>query len=219
MTVSRQQKKGSITEQRKRQILDAALAVFATKGFAEASMAEVAQAAGVAVGTIYNYYESKCDLLLSLISAHAVTGTLTVLLQNPPKSDDLAFFSTIIQERLNVGFDSNDVLLPLFGEIQRDPELRQRYADEVLSPILKLLERYLASGIAKGTLRHLNAAVVVRCLAGMVIGLSVLRKIEGEKGILRHIPRQELVTEISRLLLQGIQAPSPLRQRQQDRQG
>jgi AcrR family transcriptional regulator len=49
-------------EFRHSQILDAARQVFARRGFAEASMDEIAQAAGLAKGTLYLYYKSKQEL-------------------------------------------------------------------------------------------------------------------------------------------------------------
>lgn len=54
------------TEQRRAEILAAALGLFGTKGFNETTMEEVAAAAGVAKGTIYLYFESKAHLLLAL---------------------------------------------------------------------------------------------------------------------------------------------------------
>lgn len=47
-------------------ILDGAVRVFAEKGFFNATVAEVARAAGVADGTIYLYFKSKDDLLLDV---------------------------------------------------------------------------------------------------------------------------------------------------------
>src|SRR5690349_10814124 len=47
-------------------ILDAAVRVFAGRGFFTATVAEIARAAGVADGTIYLYFKSKEDLLLRL---------------------------------------------------------------------------------------------------------------------------------------------------------
>src|SRR5256714_9828099 len=47
-------------------ILDAAVKVFAERGFFSATVAEIARAAGVADGTIYLYFKSKDDVLLSL---------------------------------------------------------------------------------------------------------------------------------------------------------
>ncbi len=47
-------------------ILNAALKVFAEKGFSKTKISEIAELAGVADGTVYEYFESKEDLLLSI---------------------------------------------------------------------------------------------------------------------------------------------------------
>ena len=54
------------TEQRRAEILEAALSLFSSKGFHETTMEEVAREAGVAKGTIYLYFQSKEHLLLAL---------------------------------------------------------------------------------------------------------------------------------------------------------
>src|SRR5918911_3653660 len=54
------------TEERRRDILEAALQAFATKGFNDTTVDAVAQAAGVAKGTVYLYFDSKEHLLLAL---------------------------------------------------------------------------------------------------------------------------------------------------------
>ncbi len=52
---------------RRTQILDAATRVFASKGFNRATIRDVARDAGVADGTIYNYFANKTDLLFGLL--------------------------------------------------------------------------------------------------------------------------------------------------------
>src|SRR5438105_8505067 len=51
---------------KRERILDAAVRVFAEKGFYGAKVSEIAREAGVADGTIYLYFKSKDDLLISL---------------------------------------------------------------------------------------------------------------------------------------------------------
>ena len=51
---------------KRQRILDAALKVFAERGYYNAKVAEVARQAGVADGTIYLYFENKDDLLINL---------------------------------------------------------------------------------------------------------------------------------------------------------
>ena len=59
MTISLKTKKDVVTEFRCAGILEAARKVFATKGFHEAKVDDIADAAGVAKGTVYLYYDSK----------------------------------------------------------------------------------------------------------------------------------------------------------------
>src|SRR6516225_12225102 len=51
---------------KRERILDAAIKVFAAEGFYNAKVSQIAQAAGVADGTIYLYFKSKDDLLIQL---------------------------------------------------------------------------------------------------------------------------------------------------------
>src|SRR4051794_32862865 len=51
---------------KRERILDAAVRVFAQEGFYNAKVSQIAHVAGVADGTIYLYFKSKDDLLISL---------------------------------------------------------------------------------------------------------------------------------------------------------
>jgi hypothetical protein len=50
----------------------------------------------------------------------------------------------------------------------------------------------------------LNTKVAAFALPGMLIGLALLHKVEGESSPLHEIPRQELVTELTNLALRGL---------------
>src|SRR5262245_48815507 len=54
---------------KRERILESALRVFASKGFFGAKVSDVAEEAGIADGTIYLYFKSKDDLLISLFEA------------------------------------------------------------------------------------------------------------------------------------------------------
>jgi AcrR family transcriptional regulator len=205
MSMTKQERKESITKQRKQQIFDAALKVFSKKGFDQTTIPDIAQEAGVATGTIYNYYQSKHDLLLSIIKGYISNESFTSLLEQPLESDDAACFFSLINERLSMGLDNIGVIQLLMTEIQRDPKLRRQYNEQVVVPNFKLLEKYFELRTAKNTFRPLNIPIVVRALLGMTIGLSIISKIEGGAGLLRRIPHQELVAEVKKLILKGIQ--------------
>src|ERR1700686_2848936 len=60
-------KKDVVTEFRTAEILEAARKVFAKKGFSDATVDDIANAAGVAKGTVYLYYSSKRDVYFAAL--------------------------------------------------------------------------------------------------------------------------------------------------------
>jgi AcrR family transcriptional regulator len=203
---TREDRKARIADLRRQQILDAALTVFSRKGFGESTIPDIAGEAGVAVGTIYNYFESKRDLLISLITGHVLTEPLVRLLEHPPEADDRVFINSLIEERLSFLFENTSRFLLVFAEIQRDPEFRRQYLDEVLEPTLHRLETYLESRASSGAFRPLNARVVVRALVGMGIGFAMLKALEDERSPVRRTSVRELAAELGDLVLQGLEA-------------
>lgn len=61
--MARQRKKSEI---RKQQILDAAIAVFAEKGFHSSRVSDIARRAGVAYGLVYHYFDNKEEILRTI---------------------------------------------------------------------------------------------------------------------------------------------------------
>src|ERR1043165_5952529 len=59
--------RGRVVDIFRRTILDAAESVFGARGFADARMVEIAQKAGLAAGTLYNYFDSKERIFRALI--------------------------------------------------------------------------------------------------------------------------------------------------------
>ena len=61
-------KRAEARAETRRRILDAAAAVFSNKGYHGATISEIAEEADVAAGTIYNYFDSKADLLIGIMT-------------------------------------------------------------------------------------------------------------------------------------------------------
>ncbi len=201
----RQERKEQITEFRRKQILDAALNVFCRKGYGEASIPVIAREAGVAVGTIYNYYESKRDLLVSLVDTYVVTESFRELLVQSGKADERTFLRSLIENRLDWGSENFERFLFVFTEILRDPELRQQFAEQVLASVLQFPEKFLKEKISSGEFRRVNHKVIVRALIGMVMGFLLLRQLEGEKSPVKGMPQPKLAAELADFVLEGLQ--------------
>lgn len=75
---------GLAPEETRQRVLDAAAAVFAECGFEGARMIEIARAAGLSVGAIYNHYASKAELLAAVVERHGVDDISRLLTGDTP---------------------------------------------------------------------------------------------------------------------------------------
>jgi|GEM_PF-169583 len=77
---------------RRRRILNAADHLFRRRGFAGTSIEEIAERAGVAAGTVYNYFESKGDLAVSLVllDGEEVRAEGRHIVDDPPRDPIVA---------------------------------------------------------------------------------------------------------------------------------
>ncbi len=89
--------------ERERRIIAAARRLFDRKGYAATAMEEIAARAGLAVGTLYNYFPSKDELLLTILrrETDALIEAGERVLQNPPSS-----FSKAVLAIANLFVDS-----------------------------------------------------------------------------------------------------------------
>jgi AcrR family transcriptional regulator len=192
-------------EIRRKQILDAALAVFSRKGYGEATIPDIAEEAGVGVGTIYNYYESKRDLLVSLIHDYVMTDPLTELFGQLAKEDERTSVRAIIESGLDWGSDDLKGFLFIFTEVLRDPELGEHFAGQSLASLLHSLEKYVAERVSSGGFRRLDHKVAARALGGMIVGFLLLAQLEGDKSPTKAMSLPELTGELADIILEGLQ--------------
>ena len=154
---SRSQRKELVTEHRRKQILDAALAVFSRKGYGQATIPDIAREGGMAVGTIYNYYPSKREILVSILATRVLSQPFLKLMEQSPEVDDKAFFRALVQDRLTMLSQNADKFLFMVGEVYRDQDLRRQWAQEVVQPALGRAEKRVASRIDAGAFRPMKA--------------------------------------------------------------
>ncbi|MCX6005477.1 MAG: TetR/AcrR family transcriptional regulator [Chloroflexi bacterium] len=201
---TRQKRKERITRLREKQILEAAMAVFTRKGFGEATVADIASEAGVAVGTIYNYYRDKHDLLISLIARSLLSANLSEILGATEATSDKKIIESLIEDRLEFGLANGQRFLFLFFEIQRNSKLRRQYLSQVVAPIISRIENLLQSGIKKNSFRPTDIKIISRALAGMIIGVMILRGLEQKDSPFKKSRSKEITKELTNFTLYGL---------------
>jgi hypothetical protein len=119
--------------------------------------------------------------------------------------DYTTFLADVLKDRMDlIQKSENTRMLFLMGEVQRDPELKKLYVEQVIKPMMGRMEKFYESRAASGYFRSLDTAVVTRALGGMIMGLVILSVLEGENSSLKRMPLQKLMAELTDLILHGI---------------
>jgi AcrR family transcriptional regulator len=153
------------TEEKRRQILDAAVRVFARKGYHDSRVGDIAKDAGVAYGLVYHYFDSK-EAVLEAVFREA-WGRLLTALREVEDADATApeRLRLVVKIVLRAWRDDPDLVRLLVREVTRSPQL-QREIDEI-AQAFALLERIVAQGQAEGTVRrNLDARLAAWMLYG-----------------------------------------------------
>ena len=144
---------------RHQEILDAALAVFAEKGFSAARMQDIGKRAGISSGTLYLYYASKEEMFKSLVeeSIGPQISTLAQLAREfeGPTPDLIRLVMRAISVFLQ---SSTRAVLPklIIAETGNFPELARFYKNEVTDRILAVFEGMISRGIERGEFREID---------------------------------------------------------------
>ena len=165
-------------EARPQEILDAALAVFAEKGFAAAKLEEIAKRAGVSKGTIYLYFESKEAVFKALIQerlASRVGGFAELL--NDYQGSSAELLAQLIRGFGMIMSTSDLVVLPkmVMAEAGNFPELARVYREEVIDKGLALLGEVIERGVRRGEFRDIPKQHAARLVVGPLMIIAIWR--------------------------------------------
>jgi TetR/AcrR family fatty acid metabolism transcriptional regulator len=161
---------------RRDHIVDAATRVFAAKGFNGSSIRDVARAAGVADGTIYNYFDNKESLLFAILDRLNETARRQQDMTVAPGADAAEFVRAYVRHRFavleHVGFDSFQVLL---SELLVNARLRERCLSEIIEPTFAIADAASGAWTESDQPRRYDARLLVRAQAGLVVGCLFLK--------------------------------------------
>ncbi len=180
-----------VVEDRREQIIDAAMHVFSEKGFMKATNRDVAREAGITPGLIYYYFESKEKLLEAMIESRSPIRLLTSLtpkmLALPPE----AFLRFIIRQILSIIEDENfiQVIRVMLPEIVHNPEMTPTVVG-FLQRVMEFLTSYFESKMEAGELRQSDASLTAQVFLGSVMGFVLRRHILRDEQALRYTPEQ-----------------------------
>jgi TetR/AcrR family fatty acid metabolism transcriptional regulator len=165
--------RASAHEDKRQLILDAALRVFAQKGYHTARVGDIAQEAGVAYGLLYHYFRSKDEVLDTIFrdTWEAMLGTIKSIEETgEPAREQLRKVSEVV---LRTWRRNPDLVRVLVREVTRSPHV-QRERDEI-EQAFDALERIIRRGQEAGEFRddldpRLGAWIVYGALEELLTG-------------------------------------------------
>ena len=166
MTVHSATDRSECSDKRER-ILLAAERIFARHGFFAARVSEIAKEAGVADGTIYLYFKSKDDLLISLFEQRMtqVNDTLRAAIAGVPPKHQLRAF---IKAYLQLVHDEPGAAEVLTIELRQSSKFMKEYDNPQFVDFLRTLGGILAAGQERG---ELDATIPAHVAARMIFGM------------------------------------------------
>jgi TetR/AcrR family fatty acid metabolism transcriptional regulator len=189
---------------KRRQLLDAAVRVFARKGYHASRVGDIAEEAGVAHGLLYHYFKSKDEVLEAVFHENWSLLQLriaSVEATDEPAADQLRHIAAIV---LRTWLHLPDVVTVVIREFGRSPELADRIG-ELAQPI-EVIQRTIERGIERGEFRsdidpRFAATVVYGSIDELLTGWVLGRLPSGEEDV---AAAEKALLEVS---LRGLQQP------------
>jgi AcrR family transcriptional regulator len=201
-----EKRKAAWEDMMKQSIFEATVKVMKEYGPAEIRMDQVARAADMATGTLYNYFKDKNALLLHVLDTlfkpyHA--GLVAILNGDTDPQEKLEAYFRQTCEIMNEQRDIIDILirardLGLGAEIDRDPETDYRMK------IIRIISGIIEEGVAKASFRRCEALETAAMVFGALDGMMMLKI----KGLAPERRVEEDAEECMALLLPGLLAAS-----------
>jgi AcrR family transcriptional regulator len=141
----------SAVEDKRQQLLGAAVRVFARKGFHASRVGDIAEEAGVAHGLLYHYFKSKDQVLEAVFHENwsiLIARIESVEETDEPAADQIRHIAAIV---LRTWLHLPDVVRVVIQEFGRSPELGERIGELTLP--IDALQRVIARGIERGEFR------------------------------------------------------------------
>jgi AcrR family transcriptional regulator len=169
-------------EERRAEVLQAALEVFGEMGFERATLQDVAERAGVTKGALYHYFDSKDELFLALmrdrVAAQVEAGQALVAAAEPTKSREAVLRELLEAMWANMQQPGMPELIKLMmTQVPKFPDCGRSFFDEIVAPARTTMRQALDRA---GTARDRRAEVVdtiVALLPSMMLGVGLTRHV------------------------------------------
>jgi AcrR family transcriptional regulator len=163
-------------EERRLQIMETALSIFAEKGFTEASIKDLADAAGISSGLMYHYFPSKELLLEATVEQFSFLPQLRIALRDTKGQSSREVLTNIALEFLKL-LEKREKLIKILLQEGSSNTMVQKVWFNMAREGVTLLEKYVAARVATGEFKPHNTEVTARGLFSILLMLYFTKDI------------------------------------------
>ena len=188
-------------------ILQAALRLFARKGYDRTTTKYLAKSAGVAEGTLFRYFPNKKAILVQ-VATKGWVDILTDLLTELSEMGSYKAVSQVMRRRMLNMRQNSDLMRVCFIEAQYHPELQETIQAEVIDKMTDVAEAFFETAMSKGIYRPMNPKIVAKVFLGIfaIAGFSEQTIIDPNAS---PQAMQEMAEGISDIFLRGVLNSEP----------
>ena len=187
-------------QRRRKEIFDATVHLFLEKGFKETSMRQIAETVGVGKSTLYDYYKTKDEILISYFEDainELTENAKDIVAQDLEISEKLR---KIMEMHLAYLIDSKTFYLKLSAEVQTLSIGSQKKIQEKRYAYQDMLDELIKEGIRQGVYRPVNSLFAARSIF-MLLTMAVFTSRPKTLG-----DPKEMMDEAMSIFFEGIQA-------------
>ena len=182
-------------------IIEAAVKVFARKGFYNAKVSEIAKEAKVADGTIYLYFQNKDDILISLFEVEMEKILTNMKERLSQVTDPIKKIELFAAVHLELVEKSKELAEVIQVEIRQSIKFMKEYRNEKFIEYLNLIADIVRDGQDKGTFRKdVVPSIAKRAFFGALDEMSRYWVLSSRR---RYSPRIA-AEQISRIFITGL---------------
>lgn len=193
----------AFVEGRQGEILDAALRLFASRGFEAVTMEAIAREVGLTKGTLYLYFDGKKALFDAMLERHSLRPAVADLrrqFRDRPLEDAVHFLVGAVWARLHA---EADLMAVVVREVPGHPEEARRLLEQAVLPTNRLLAAFLDEKLGPERAAEINTLVAARSLLGMVLVFFLSQELLGGRELL-PIPDGDITGTIAEVFLNGV---------------
>ena len=186
------------------QIIEAAVRVFARKGYYNSRVSDIAREAGIAAGTIYLYFKTKDDILVTLFRAKMADFVGVLRKAIAGEADAASKIRRLVSLHFRILEESPDLAEVVQVELRQGQKFFRGASSQEIGAYFALIGSVLEEGVAEGRFRSgLPVKVATKILFGAMDQMAT-SWVLGKRGY-QLVDTADAVAEI---FLQGVAAPT-----------